>query len=230
MRTLLGTLLALGLTGCGLTPQTSPLATAERQAVKARSLTAESLYPVELGARWRYATRQRSGNAAERPGPEQVFTILEAEVATDSVRGVMERRFGDRQMPSTRIVRTSEGVVLSRHLRPEDGSITVIKWPLTPGASWPGRTWPQAQEIIHYSGTESVTVPAGTYVAARLDHRIRYNSGLVDEQRYWYAPGVGMVKAVEGLTIDMGQGPVRHEVTCELTSYQTASGSVGLRP
>lgn len=229
MTRLLCVLFALSLAGCGTGPQVS-LQHKQPARFKARSLTAESLYPVELGAVWRYRTMSRSGSAAERPGPEQVFTIRSVDTASGSLQGVMERRFGERQMPSTLIVRSPEGVTLSRHLRPEDGSIMVLKWPLTNGASWQGRTWAQAQETIHYAGTESVRVPAGSYEAARLDHRILYQTGASDELHYWYAPGVGMIKAVEGLTVDLGQGPVLQQVTCELTSYAQASGSVGLQP
>lgn len=227
MNKLLGTLLALALAGCGVAPQTRLVA--ERPSLLgARSLTAASLYPVELGARWRYRTMAHSGDAPDRPGPEQVFTIVQVEAATGSLRGVMERWFGERQMPSTLIERSAEGVTLSRYQKPEDGSITVLKWPLTPGSSWPGRSWAQAQETIQVAGTESVRVPAGLYEAVRLDHVIRYQTGSTDELHYWYAPGVGMVKAIEGLTVDLGQGPVLHQVTCELTSY--ATGAVGLRP
>lgn len=229
MTRLLCALLALGLAGCGTGPQTS-LHTSQPALLKARSLTAESLYPAELGARWSYRTMSRSGSAPERPGPEQVFTILSADTASGSLEAVMERRFGERRMPNTLIVRNSQGVTLSRHLRPEDGSITVLKWPLTKGSSWQGRSWAHAQETIHYAGTESVRVPAGTYEAARIDHRILYQTGASDSLHYWYAPGVGMVKAVEGLTVDMGQGPVLQQVTCELTSYARATGTAGLRP
>jgi len=222
-------LLAFSLAGCGIAPQTG-LVAKRSTLMKARSLTAESLYPLEPGARWQYRTTSRSGDGPEHPGPDQVFNLVQVEAATGSMQAVMERRFGERQMPSTLIVRTSEGVTLSRYLKPEDGSITVLKWPLTPGANWPGRSWPQAQETIQYAGTESVRVPAGTYEAARMDHVIRYQTGSTDELHYWYAPGVGMVKAIEGLTVDLGQGPVFHQVTCELTSYTVATGSVGLEP
>ncbi len=231
MRHLLTVLVALSLTGCGLAPNSSQRLATERQALlKARSLTSESLYPADLGTRWRYRTMARSGDGPERPGAEQVFTIVQAETASGSHQAVMERRFGDRPMLPTLIVRNAEGVTLSRYLRPEDGSLTVLKWPLTPGMSWAGRTWPQAQETITYEGTQSVTVPAGTYTAAKLEHRIQYKTGNVDQLHYWYAPGFGMVKAVEGLTVDLGQGPVKHQVTCELTSFETATGSVGLQP
>ncbi|HEY9855943.1 MAG TPA: hypothetical protein V6D05_09420 [Stenomitos sp.] len=229
MTKLFSALLAISLAGCGIAPQTS-LVAKRSTLMKARSLTAESLYPLEPGARWQYQTTSRSGDDPERPGPVQVFTLVQVGAASGSMQAVMERRFGDRQMPSTLIERTSDSVTLSRYQKPEDGSITVLKWPLTPGASWPGRTWPQAQETIQYAGTESIRVPAGTYEAARMDHLIRYQTGSTDELHYWYAPGVGMVKAIEGLTVDLGQGPVLHQVTCELTSYAVASGSVGLEP
>lgn len=223
-------LLALSLVGCGLSSPTNRLNAQSAATVKARSLTSESLYPTQVGWQWRYQTKQRAGDAPERPGQEQVFTIVSVENASDSVHAVMERRFGDRQAPSTLIVRNAEGVTLSRYQHPEEGSLTIMKWPLIAGANWPGRTWTQAkaQETIRYIATESVQVPAGTFEAVRFEHHIAYQAGHTDKLIYWYAPRMGMVKAIEGLMMDWGQGPTLYQATCELTSYGPASPSVGL--
>lgn len=209
--------LSLFLAGCAALPGATP-ATSEESRLTA--LQSASIYPLTQGLTWRYRTVSRSGDGPERPGPDQVSTVRESERVQGQVRAIVDRKTGDRQMPPTRAVVDERGVVLSRANAPEDGSITVLAFPLEPGRSWAGRSWgATAQETITIVGTESVTVPAGTFVATRTRHRIAYATGAEDFLHYWYAPGVGMVKAIEGLTIDMGSGPVRHQVTAELAVW-----------
>lgn len=208
--------LTISLAGCGLAP--TSLSVADRTRVLAQE-GAEDLYPVAVGTSWTYATRSHAGNQDERPGADQRFQIVQSAVASGGVQAVMERWYGDRQMPSTQIARNAQQVVLSRYQHPEEGSLTVLRFPPTKGQSWSGRQWSQAAETIVCDGTASVTVPAGTYVATCTTHHIRYQDGREDQLHYWYASGVGMVKAIEGLTMDVGQGPTHYEVTAELRDF-----------
>lgn len=206
-------LLAVGLVGCG---GALPLGSSESAPVAVRSVNGlGALYPAEPGRYWVYATTSRADEGPERPQPDQRFSITEASASADGWRAVMKRWFGDRPMPPTLIERSGEAVVLSRWGQPELGSLTVLKWPLS-AAPWPGRRWAQAAETVSITGTESVTVPAGSYLAVTTEHAIRYESGRVDRLRYWYVAGIGMVKAIESLTIDLGQGPSVQTATAQL--------------
>lgn len=196
----------------------APLATPDAASLAARG--AQSIYPLTKGLYWRYQTVSRSGDGPERPGADQVSQVIESEYVLGQVRAVVSRKNGEREMPPTRAVVDSRAVTLSRANAPEDGSITVLNFPLEPGRTWPGRSWgAHAQEYISIVGTESVKVPAGTFEATRTRHRIAYATGAEDFLHYWYVPGIGMVKAIEGLTIDMGQGPFLQQVTAELKEW-----------
>ncbi len=217
-RRLLGLpLLALFFVGCASLPG-APLASRDAKTLSARQ--SQAIYPLTAGMFWRYSTVSRSGNGPERPGPDQLSQVVESESLQGLVRAVVSRKTGEREMPPTRAVVDAQGVTLSRHLKPEDGSITVLSFPLQAGRSWPGRSWgDHAQETITIVGTESVSVPAGTFEATRTRHRIAYATGAEDLLHYWYVPGIGMVKAIEGLTVDLGGGPVLQQVTAELKEW-----------
>ncbi len=218
-------LMSLLFVGCASLSGT-PLATPKTAALKASQ--AQSLYPLTKGLQWRYSSVSRSGDGPDRPGHDQIIKVTASEHVQGQVRAVVIRKFGDRELPPTLAVADGRAVTLSRLNSPEDGSISVLVFPLEPQNSWPGRSWAHAQETISVVGTESITVPAGTYTATRLQHRIAYATGKSDYLHYWYAPGVGMVKAIEGLTIDLGSGPVLQQVTAELLQFD--HGEVSASP
>ncbi len=210
-------LLSLSFVGCASLPGTQ-LASSEGAQFAARQ--SQSIYPLTKGLYWRFSSVSRSGSGPERPGPDQVSEVIESEYVLGQVRAIVKRMSGDREMPPTRAVADARAVTLSRANNPEDGSITVLNFPLEPGRTWPGRSWgSHAQEFISVVGTESITVPAGTFEATRTRHRIAYATGAEDLLHYWYVPGIGMVKAIEGLTVDMGSGPFLQQVTAELKEW-----------
>lgn len=224
MRLRLATLVALALTGCGLPGGALPGGDAARSLRHgSQGPHTEALYPLVAGWQWRYQTTAHTGNQPEHPGADERFVISGVQVASGSTIAVMDRYYGNQQVPSTQIVRSKHDVTLSVSGHPEEGSITILEFPLVKAKSWPGRTWPQASESIQYVGTERIRVPAGTFTAARTDHTIHYANGTVDQLHYWYAPGIGMVKAVEGLTVDLGSGPELNQVTAVLSAYGTGS-------
>jgi hypothetical protein len=97
-------------------------------------------------------------------------------------------------------------------------SLKVLTFPVQPGQSWAGRLWTFAKETLTAEGWESVTVPAGTFRAWHVTHRIAYDGGHGDTLAYWYAPGAGMIKAHEENTLMMSGAPVRFSVDGELTA------------
>ncbi len=97
-------------------------------------------------------------------------------------------------------------------------SLKVLTFPVQPGQSWAGRLWTFAKETLTTEGWESVTVPAGTFRAWHVTHRIAYDDGHSDTLGYWYAPGAGMIKAHEENTLMMSGAPTRFSVDGELTA------------
>lgn len=97
-------------------------------------------------------------------------------------------------------------------------SLKVLSLPPQPGQSWTGRVWTFAKETLTAQGWEQVTVPAGSYRAWHVTHRIAYDDGRADNLGYWYAPGVGMIKAHEESTLVMSGQPTQFSVDGELTA------------
>lgn len=182
------------------------------------TLTAKSQgdpYPAELGRRWTYETWQKAGDGAERPGKEQVMEIA----AITEAGPVLKRRFGAWEAPATLIMKTSREVRLSRYTpqNPATDSITILKLPIAPGQEWAGRSLNGATETIKVLGNEALETPAGTYHAWHVTHRIAYAAGGADLLEYWYAPGTGMIRAIERLTLTIDGKPTLMQVTARLS-------------
>jgi hypothetical protein len=96
-------------------------------------------------------------------------------------------------------------------------SLKILTLPLQPGDSWTGRVWTFAKETLTAQGWEQLTVPAGSYRAWHVTHRLAYEDGRTDTLGYWYAPGVGMIKAHEESTLVMGGQASKYSVDGELT-------------
>jgi hypothetical protein len=97
--------------------------------------------------------------------------------------------------------------------------LKILTLPLAQGDSWTGRVWTFAKETLTAQGWEQVTVPAGSYRAWHVTHRLAYDDGRSDHLAYWYAPGVGMIKAHEENTMVMNGQTVRYSVDGELTTH-----------
>ncbi|MBM3267471.1 MAG: hypothetical protein FJZ01_07470 [Candidatus Sericytochromatia bacterium] len=175
-------------------------------------------YPAEIGRHWSYDTWHSQNHAAERPGKPQRF-----EIAASAGDGTVMRRFyGDREAPATLVRKTDGAVALSRHQPdgpPASESITVLRLPLVAGASWAGRNLAGATERIRVVGRETVTVPAGTFAAWHVAHDLTYAAGGGDRLEYWYAGGVGMVQAIERITLQSGSAPYPLQVRAVLAVF-----------
>lgn len=218
-------LLGMALAGCGTSAERQPLRGASSSLAAQAEPGETSLYPVAVGSFWRYETRVQDGQEPDHAGPDQRIAITKELEGSRGSKVLLDRVFGSFQPPTTLVETTARGVSLSRYQKPEEGSITILRYSLTKGLAWPGRKWPQAAETISFAGTESVEVPAGSFVAYRLDHEIRYTTGHTDALHYWYAPGVGMVKAIETLSLQQGGVLVPHQVKALLAEFGKARGS-----
>ena len=91
-----------------------------------------------------------------------------------------------------------------------------LKNPLTSGASWhwhgKGMMGFEIDETNEVSGPETVTVPAGTFEAMKVQTIVVQGVAPVTKI-YWYAPGVGLVKSMTDT------GSVKS--TTELLEYST---------
>ena len=199
----------------------APNAAGPRPMTMAARQTQADLYPVTPGSRWQYVLRSRQADGSVTNRPMAIAITGATPRADGVVEATMEREYQSWSPPTTRVLRHPDKVVLSRLSDPIDGpSITVLRTPFEPGASWPGRPLSGGNsETIRAIGLEEVTVPAGTFKAYRVDHEIRYATGDGDTLNYWYAPGVGVVKMIERTPLYQQGAPLRLQVTGELETY-----------
>ena len=179
---------------------------------------ASDLYPTTVGRTWTYQTHQTQGEAPEKPGKEQRLEI--SRHVPDGA--VMRRFYGSWEAPATLIRKSAEEVRLSRFFADAPSateSIAILRFPLQVGAVWPGRSFPRATESIEVVGQERITVPAGTFDAWHLRHVLTYAAGGGDDLDYWYAAGVGMVQAIERVTLMSGEKPLHTRVRALLAGY-----------
>jgi hypothetical protein len=107
----------------------------------------------------------------------------------------------------------------------DSGDVLHFSWPLSTGATW---TYKVTHTIngkdVSYQGTstaaaaESVTVPAGTFDAVRINsHHCNQNSGKCGDFTLWYVPKAKYaVKIVHAKNSYWGSGT---GLTLELVSY-----------
>lgn len=178
-------------------------------------------YPVEAGRNWVFELQQYQN---DKPNPvlkEMRWTVVSSQSEGNQQTAVIKREqsHSTAQPHSTLAQISSAGVTLSRYTEPlliqaaglaenpwqHQPGITVLKAPLDIGQAWPGRQFQGGSETIQVVGTESVTVPAGTFQALKINHQLRYDNGKADDLFYWYAPGVGTVKLHEEMTVHFGE-------------------------
>ncbi len=174
-------------------------------------------YPLDLGRTWVYHSLDQNDGEAPQVAPDQKFSV------SQQVLGgmVISRSYGNWEAPPTLARKTAESVVLSRYIAsgpPATDSITILRFPLFVGESWPGRQLVGATERIEVAGFESVDVPAGRFEAWHLQHHLTYAAGGGDTLDYWYAPGVGMVQAIERATMLSGGQAHHYQVTASLAT------------
>lgn len=154
--------------------------------------------PLAVGAHWTY--RVLSGGSE---GAAQV-RVLEALSTSPGVYRV-EYDFG-RGVKTQRLLVSAGDRFLSRSA----AVIAAPDWKLeavfSPAASQEGP--------LRWAGLEKITVPAGTFEAARVE---RFGVDGKVEVTYWYARGVGLVKSVSAVT----------GVVQELKAYQAGDKKEG---
>ncbi|MEW6405789.1 MAG: hypothetical protein AB1649_28690 [Chloroflexota bacterium] len=215
-------------------------------------LCANPLFPVVQGATWTY--KLTGGPSGEFTYTDTITEVRENGFTVTSLFDFepddLTRTHEWRCTPEG-LVALSYGGAGSIGLSTQDlsaefitSNITGVTIPsnITPGMTWPyglnvdgdmklpdGRTATATGTLtlnFQEAGTESVTVPAGTFDATRIEMASNFNFTAAFEgvdipmqitgtSTLWYAPGVGLVKSTE--TGNMGGAPVSS--TTELQSY-----------
>lgn len=243
----------LTLLGCnspGTYPASVPTPIRAPQGIQAQSQSPQAvadLYPLTPGHQWSYELRQKQ-NGEPRPKVKTLQMWTEALPADGPVvQAVLRRGYPDSTVaPNPTLARLySDRVELSRYTEQlvsafdlpaavaaeaaaqtqTEGQnfVTILKAPFEPGQAWEGRLFKGGTETVKVVGWESVTVPAGTFEALKIEHHKQYNDGKADFLYYWYAPQVGMVKLYEELTVYYGQW-LKYESTGELLSHTAPAG------
>jgi hypothetical protein len=150
-------------------------------------------YPTQVGAEWVYRQGDREW----------------AETITDSIRQggttvvtIAELGPNGELVPAERIAVSERGLFwvegIQTRLTPDVPSC-LLDLTLPPGGTWT----PAGDSSRHtVRRPERVDVPAGRFEAVPVEVEVAYRDGPATDT-YWYAPGVGLVKAVYG----RGPGP-----------------------
>jgi hypothetical protein len=191
-------------------------------------------YPIAQGQRSTYSLEQFQNGQPNTKFREMTITVEALPSANGATQAILRRSYPDSSVqpnPSQAKV-YDDRVELSRYngrLAPEifnlplsrtQDYITVLKHPLTPGASWEGRSFQGGTETISVVGPETLTVPAGRYNTLKVRHHLRYDNGREDNLYYWYAPGVGMVRMEEEISMYLQEQWVRFSATGVLKQFQ----------
>lgn len=196
-----------------------------QQNIKQTSL--EQYYPLNAGRSWSFDLVQRQ-NGVDNTKFKSMTLYTEALSPNNGAdRAILHRIYPDTAVkPNPSLVqRFTDRVELSRYQAEKKISfqsdlmmlqiptnhplsasarsqpfITALQMPLQAGQNWPGRSFQGGTETITVKGNEPVKVPAGQFEALLIEHHLQYDNGKEDFLRYWYAPGIGMIKMHEEIT------------------------------
>lgn len=156
-------------------------------------------YPLQLGATW------RSRFTFDGRTCEVVTRIAKIEKIDGVELARLEASVSDAPSPaSTEHLRaTPEGVFRQRYNGLEvEPPLCLLKYPIREGETWKADFKAGSEEVkgtCRVLPAEEVTVPAGTFTAARV--LLEINDGrMTIKTTYWFAPDLGIVKQ----TVDIG--------------------------
>lgn len=145
-------------------------------------------FPTKVGSTWEYddggGTKAATKTVAKA---EKTARGWEVSVRADKAPG----EAGD-----DRVLVSEKGVfVMGERDEKYNPPLCVLKLPAHAGDTW-DITAPKIAGKATTFGEEPVEVPAGKYTAVRVDTTMALR-GTTVKRSYWYAPGVGLVKATE---------------------------------
>lgn len=212
------------IVACGTpqqSPQQAPLGNGVNRPLQGLSTdTLTRYYPMTPGMQWTYALEQFQDDQDNTRFKSMTLTT-EAEASPTAI--ILRRSYPDsavqprpslaRRLTDRVLLSHYEGALLSTPMdvetlnapfhqvaAPTTGFITALQAPLSIGQSWPGRAFQGGTETIAVEATETLQLPAGNFDTLRIEHHLNYDNGQKDVLRYWYAPGVGLVKMYEEIS------------------------------
>lgn len=212
----------------------------QAQQASARLSDIEQYYPIQAGRSWTFELSQTQNGQDNSKYKTMVMAIEPLPAENGAERAVLRRVYPGASITPTPslIKRFADRVELSRYQNPTGfeflglqtptdsaltsrgvNFVTALQLPVQPGNSWEGRVFQGGTETVSVKGLEPVSVPAGNFQALLIEHHLRYENGKEDYLRYWYAPGIGMVKLYEEMTVYFGQW-LKFTSTGVLTQYQ----------
>ena len=149
-------------------------------------------FPVIKGAQWIYRITSRSSNSTDAVD----YAIFEiAEVFPDGFNYFSDISLTEVFSPLTQTsykkgTCSSEGVILTHPT-----GFPVLR-DMPAGSTWKMAPGSDHEVVLTSWGTETVTLPFGTFDAVKISGQLNRNSAYFSF--YWYANGIGLVKASEG--------------------------------
>lgn len=215
----LASLAVLGTFGCGRT--NAPLPTAIRGSAL-QSLKADALFPTDPGRVWRYevvahpqddpetdvlGTQTVTVDRVRRQGTRTEVTLRDIDTFTQAYRFPVVTFDGDKLVIA--------GVTYwgAAAEQADDLANEFLHLPWVPAEHWDDGNW--AGKVV---GRETVTVPAGTFDAWRVEGIGTYEQEYTVVGDYWFAPGVGIVKSsltVPGWYLDHALIPAGRRVAVD---------------
>ena len=218
---------ALGVLVLSACQMASPInhSKVNQQNIQQRSL--EQYYPLNAGRRWTFALEQKQNGVDNTKFKSMTIYTEALSPANGAERAILHRMYPDSAVkPNPSLAqRFHDRVELSRYqpqsiandtttlmmmqipdnhpltkISRNSNYITALQIPLQAGQQWPGRVFQGGTETITVKGIEAVHVPAGRFDAVVIEHHLHYDNGKEDFLRYWYVPGIGMVKMHEEIT------------------------------
>jgi hypothetical protein len=148
-------------------------------------------YATTVGDTFVYETKSGLRNS-ERTEKVESVQEKDGELIVTTVRTL-----SGKELPGSKVKVSDKGLI--RLAAPTKGStepLILIKLPAKAGETWETKVEGPIQKYVSKMvGEEEVVVPAGKYKALRVE--MTYMSGGEEvKTTSWYAPGIGMVKAV----------------------------------
>jgi hypothetical protein len=179
-------------------------------------------YPVVNGAEWVYTGPQGSFSHSLATGTEGAFTIkVEADANTFLIQGLCleggdinlldvpgnSLNYSGEEGSSTMTTTGNEGVTLPGDIQEGDDWSQTISVEVSAGEQKMSFTIDTTYTAVGY---ETITVPAGTFNALKIEQSSDMGGSQPTIQTLWYVQNIGMVKSV----IDAGE-----PIVSELVSY-----------
>jgi hypothetical protein len=152
---------------------------------------AQTYFPTKVGAKWEY----------EYDGKKETEEVTAVKKENDSFIVTVHRVDGFGSKSKTELKVAKDGLFrLTGGPAVEHPPMWLLKLPHKAGARW--ETWTGAQghgdSEVKAFGPEKVKVPAGTFEAIRTETIYPQTAPEDIVGKFWYAPGVGLVKQTYG--------------------------------